>query len=156
MFKSPFRRAEFSGDKAKPLSRKMADANLITGEDLEVLISEISSKISTLNQRETEMNKNDTSEIDLVERYVLLRRIKVERREHRKELDERLEQKAMLDNYEKAAQESSNDDDDGHDDDYDPKTAYTLELADARAAEYSRLNNLSSRKRMKLKVERVK
>lgn len=51
----------------------------------------------------------------------------------------------MLDNDVETAEESSKDDDVDRDDDQDPEIANTLELADARAAEYSRLNNILSR-----------
>ena len=48
----------------------------------------------------------------------------------------------MLDNNVEATEESSNGKDDDHNDDYDPETADTLELADAKAAEYTQLKNL--------------
>ena len=124
--------------KQKLLSRKMAEANAVTGDHLEVLISDICSIISTLNPRETEIRKNATSEVDLVERDDFLCRIRVERRELSKELAEHSAQKAVLDIDVESAEESSNDYYDDHDDDYDLKTAVTLKLADARAAEYSR------------------
>ena len=41
-----------------------------------------------------------------------------------------------------AADESSDDNDEEQDDDDEPEHAYVLELAEATAAEYSRLNNL--------------
>ena len=61
---------------------KMAEANPIV--ILEQLFGEVCTKISTLNKRETDINKNSTSDIDLVEKDVLLRRIRVERRELQK------------------------------------------------------------------------
>ena len=66
----------------------MAEGNRIKIENLEILIGEVCTKISTLNRRETDINKNSTSEIDLVEKDVLLRRIRVERRELNKQLAE--------------------------------------------------------------------
>ena len=66
----------------------MAEANPINMENIEILIGEVCTKISTLNRRETDINKNSTSEIDLVEKDVLLRRIRVERREINKQLAE--------------------------------------------------------------------
>ena len=63
---------------------KMAEANPI--ENLALLIGEVCTKISTLNKREPDINKNSTSEIDLVEKDILLRRIRVERRELQKQL----------------------------------------------------------------------
>ena len=60
----------------------MAEANPI--ENLELLIGEVCTKISIINKRETDINKNSTSKIDLVEKDVLLRRIRVERRELQK------------------------------------------------------------------------
>ena len=60
----------------------MAEANSIV--NLEQLIADVCTKISALNKRETDINKNSTSDIDLVEKDVLLRRIRVERRELQK------------------------------------------------------------------------
>ena len=62
----------------------MAEANPI--ENLELLIGEVCTKISTLNKMKTDINTNSTSEIDLVEKDALLRRIRVERRELQKQL----------------------------------------------------------------------
>ena len=50
----------------------MAEAN--PTENLELLIGEVCTKISSISKRETDINKNSTSEIDLVEKDVLLRR----------------------------------------------------------------------------------
>ena len=58
--------------KNKNIIQKMAEANPINIENLEILIGEVCAKISTLNRRETNINKNSTSEIDLVEKDVLL------------------------------------------------------------------------------------
>ena len=63
---------------------EMAEANSL--ENLEQLIGDVCTKISTLNKRETDINKNSTSDIDLVEKDVLLRRIRLERRQLQKEL----------------------------------------------------------------------
>ena len=46
----------------------MAEANPIV--NLEQLIGEVFTKIPTLNKRETDINKNSTSDIDLVENDV--------------------------------------------------------------------------------------
>ena len=67
----------------------MAEANIMSAERLEVIIAEICTKISTLNRRETEINRNTTSEADVVKTDLLLRRIRSERRELNKELAER-------------------------------------------------------------------
>ena len=72
----------------------------------------------------------------------MLRRIRVERRELQKELADYSTQKALIDNNVEAADESSDDDDEEQDDDDEPEHADVLELVEARAAEYSRLNNL--------------
>ena len=117
----------------------MAEANSMV--NLEQLIGDVCTKISTLNKRETDINKNSTSDIDLVEKDVLLRRIRVERRQLQKELSDYSTQKALIDNNVEANDESSDDDDEEQDDD-EPEQADILELVEARAAEYSRLNNL--------------
>ena len=118
---------------------EMAEANSL--ENLEQLIGDVCTKISTLNKRETDINKNSTSDIDLVEKDVLLRRIRLERRQLQKELADYSTQKALIDNNVEANDESSDDDDEEQDDD-EPEHADVLELVEARAAEYSRLNNL--------------
>ena len=99
-------------------------------------------------------NKNCTSEIDLVEKDVLLWRLRVERRELQKQLAHYSTQKALIDNNVKAAEESSDDDDEEPDD--EPEEADTLELVEARAAEYSRLNNLLARNKTIPKAVRQK
>ena len=113
-------------------------------------------KIFTLKRRETDINKNSTSEIDLVEKDVLLRRIRVERREIQKQLADYPTQKALIDNNVEAAEESSDDDDEEHDEDDEPEKADTLELAEARAAEYSHLNNLLERNKYNIKSRKTK
>ena len=117
---------------------EMAEANSL--ENLEQLIGDVCTKISTLNKRETDINKNSTSDIDLVEKDVLLRRIRLERRQLQKELADYSTQKALIDNNVEANDESSDDDEEQEDD--EPEHADVLELVEARAAEYSRLNNL--------------
>ena len=77
----------------------------MSAEGLEGIIAEICTKISTLNRREAEINRNTTSEVDVVEKDVLLRRIRSERGELNKELAECSSQKAMLDNNVEAAED---------------------------------------------------
>ena len=101
--------------------------------------------------KETDINKNSTSEIDLVEKDVLLRRKRVERRERVKLLAEYSTEKAFIDNNLEAAEESSDDDDEEQDDDDEPESADTLELEEVRAAEYSRLNKMLARNKNDIK-----
>ena len=116
----------------------MAEANPIV--NLEQVIGDVCTKLSTLNKREQDINKNSTSDIDLVEKDVLLRRIRAERRQLQKELAEYSTQKALIENNVETNDESSDDDEEQDDD--EPEHADVLELVEARAAEYSRLNNL--------------
>ena len=126
----------------------------MSAERLEGIIAEICTKISTLNRREAEINRNTTSEVDVVEKDVLLRRIRSERRELNKELAERSSQKAMLDNNVEAAEEASSDDDE--DEEIDPEAADTLQLADDQTEEFNRLNNLLARNKNDIKARKIK
>ena len=62
----------------------------------------------------------------------------------------------MIDNNVEAAKESSDEDDEEQDDDDEPVHADTLELVEARAADYSRLNNLLARSKNDIKSRTTK
>ena len=106
------------------------------------------------NRRETEINRNTTSVVDVVEKDVLLRRIRAERRDLSKELAELSAQKTMLDNNVEAAEETSSNDDE--DEKIYPEAADTLELADDQTAEFNGLNNLLLRNKNDIKARKTK
>ena len=134
---------------------EMAEANPIV--NIEQLVGDECTEISTLNKRETDININSMSDIDLVEKNVLSRRIRVERRELQKELADYSTQKALINNNVEVDDESSDDNDKEQDDDDDePEHADVLELVEARAAEYSRLNNLLAINKKNIKATRQK
>ena len=61
-------------------------------------ISEICEKLNNLRKREKEINDTAGSEIDIVERDVLSRRIRVEKRDLNKQLSEKSLENALLQN----------------------------------------------------------
>ena len=59
-------------------------------------ISDICEKLNNLRKREKEINDTAGTEVDIVERDVLSRRIRFEKRDLRQQLSEKTVQKAIL------------------------------------------------------------
>ena len=81
----PPSRVELFGDCLEKEQEYLEMAEAYPIVNLEQLIGDECTKISTLNNREMDINKNSTYDIDLVEKDVLLWRIRVERRELQKQ-----------------------------------------------------------------------
>ena len=131
-------------------------AEALNIETLEAQTAEICSKITVLNKRESDIHKNTKSEIDLVERDVLLRRIRAERRELNKKLSDLSTSKSLLENHVEVTNESSDDDDDNHEDESEGENEDTLELSETETAEYNQLANLLSRNKSDIKSRKAK
>ena len=111
-------------------------------------ISDICDKLNNLRKREEEINDNAGTEVDIVERDVLCRRIRVEKRDLSKQLSKKTVEKALLQNN----VEAEDADDDGEDTDDEaediiaaPGANDALVLPDNRQAEYNRLENMMTR-----------
>ena len=118
-------------------------AEALNIETLEAQIAEVCTKITILNKREADVHKNTKSEIYLIERDVLLRRIRTERRELKKKLSDYSTSKSLLENHVEVTNESSDDDEDNHEDESEGENEDTLELFDTKAAEYKSIEIFS-------------
>ena len=111
-------------------------------------ISEICDKLSNLRKREKEINDILGTDVDIVEKDVLCRRIRIEKRELSRQLSEKTAEKALLQN--KVEEEAANEvdvelDDDAEDIIAAPGANDAQELPDNRQAEYNRLENMMAR-----------
>ena len=124
----------------------MADPNNEDqAQSLDNDITKVCEKIQTLNKREKEIS-SATSEIDIVEKDILSRKIRAERRELNKNLSELSVKKALLQNN--VTNNNEQDDDDDDDEAEDEENLDAAEAADvgelqiSKLHEYNRLNNM--------------
>ena len=117
-------------------------------------ITDVCEKLSELFKREKDIKANVRSDIDIVEKDNLLRRIRVERRDLNRQLAELSVQKYLLEN-------NVNDEDDPEDDDDEAEeeedaeevgAADVQELEDDKTDEYHRLHNLLVRTKVETLV----
>ena len=73
-----------------------ADAAQAAQDLLDRQISDICEKLNNLRKREKEINDTAGTEVDIVERDVLSRRIRFEKRDLNKQLSEKTVEKALL------------------------------------------------------------
>ena len=110
-------------------------------------IAEICEKLNNLRKREKEINDTAGTEVDVVEKDVLSRRIRFEKRELRQQLSEKTVEKAILQNN--VEEEDADDDEDTDEEAEDiiaqPGANDALVLPDNRQGEYNRLENMMTR-----------
>ena len=110
-------------------------------------IAEICEKLNNLRKREKEINDTAGTEVDIVEKDVLSRRIRFEKRELRQQLSEKTVEKAILQNN--VEEEDADDDEDTDEEAEDiiaqPGANDALVLPDNRQGEYNRLENMMTR-----------
>ena len=104
-------------------------------------ILDICDKLNNLRKREKEINDNVGTEVDVVEKDVLCRRIRFEKRDLSRQLSEKTVEKALLHNN--VEEEAANEDDEEQDDDAEdiiaaPGANDAQVLPDDRQAEYNR------------------
>ena len=87
-----------------------ADAAQAAQDLLDRQISDICEKLNNLRKREKEINDTAGTEVDIVERDVLSRRIRFEKRDLRQQLSEKTVEKAILQNN--VEEEDADDDED--------------------------------------------
>ena len=105
-------------------------------------ISVICDKLNNLRKREKEINDNVGTEVDVVEKDVLCRRIRFKKRDLSRQLSEKTVEKALLQNN--VEEEAANEDDEESEDDAEdiiaaPGANDAQEIPDNRQAEYNRL-----------------
>ena len=111
-------------------------------------IAEICEKLNNLRKREKEINDTAGTEVDIVEKDVLSKRIRFEKRDLRQQLSEKTVEKAILQNNveeEEADDDNEDTDDEAEDIIAQPGANDALVLPDNRQGEYNRLENMMTR-----------
>ena len=132
----------------------MVQAN-IEPNMLESEISEICDKINQLLKRENDIKTNARTDVDIVEKDNLLRRIRVERRDLNRQLADLSVQKSLMENNVGEVDDDSDEQDEEVDAD-EIGAADTQDLDDEKADEYNRLHNLLCRTKNDIKSRKEK
>ena len=122
---------------------------------LDSQISDICEKINQLMKRENDIKSNAHTDVDIVEKDNLLRRIRVERRDLNRQLADLSVQKSLIENNVGGV----DDDSDEQDEEVDAEeigAADTQDLDDEKADEYNRLHNLLCRTKGDIKIRKEK
>ena len=118
-------------------------------------IADICEKLSELFKREKDIKANVRSDIDIVEKDNLLRRIRVERRDLNRQLAELSVQKSLLENN--VGDDNDPEDDDEAEEEEDAEevgAADVQELEDDKTDEYHRLHNLFVQTRVDIRARK--
>ena len=122
---------------------------------LDSQISDICEKINQLLKRENDIKSNAHTDVDIVEKDNLLRRIRVERRDLNRQLADLSVQKSLIENNVGEIDDES--DEQGEEVDADEiNAADTQDLDDEKADEYNRLHNLMCRTKSDIKSRKDK
>ena len=132
----------------------MAQAN-IEPNMLDGQISEVCDKINQLLKRENDIKSNAHTDVDIVEKDNLLRRIRVERRDLNRQLADLSVQKSLMENNVGEVDDDSDEQDEEVDAD-EIGAADTQDLDDEKADEYNRLHNLLCRTKGDIKIRKEK
>ena len=118
-------------------------------------IADICEKLSELFKREKDIKANVRSDIDIIEKDNLLRRIRVERRDLNRQLAELSVQKSLLENN--VGDDNDPEDDDEAEEEEDAEevgAADVQELEDDKTDEYHRLHNLFVQTRVDIRARK--
>ena len=126
------------------------DPNMLDGE-----ISDICDKINLLLKRENDIKANARSDVDIVEKDNLLRRIRVEKRDLNKQLADLSVQKSLMANNVGEVNDELDEQDEEEDAD-EIGAADTQDLEEENADEYNRLHNLLCRTKGDIKARKEK
>ena len=100
---------------------------------LDNLITEVCEKLNNLKKRERDVNANTTSDIDLVEKDVLLRRIRAEKRDLNRQLADFSVQRALLQNVEEEDKSGIEEQDEDEPKILEPMTNKDLTTSDTKS-----------------------
>ena len=132
----------------------MAQAT-IEPEMLDSQISDVCEKINQLFKREHDIKSNAHTDVDIVEKDNLLRRIRVERRDLNRQLADLSVQKSLIENNVGEIDDES--DEQGEEVDAEEiNAADTQDLDDEKADEYNRQHNLMCRTKSDIKSRKDK
>ena len=132
----------------------MAQAN-VDPNMLDTEITDICDKINQLMKRENDIKSNAHTDVDIVEKDNLLRKIRVERRDLNRQLADLSVQKSLIENNVGGVDDES----DEQDEEVDAEeigAADTQDLDDEKADEYNRLHNLLCRTKADIKSRKDK
>ena len=132
----------------------MAQAN-VDPNMLDTEITDICEKINQLMKRENDIKSNAHTDVDIVEKDNLLRKIRVERRDLNRQLADLSVQKSLIENNVGGVDDES----DEQDEEVDAEeigAVDTQDLDDEKADEYNRLHNLMCRTKSDIKSRKDK
>ena len=132
----------------------MAQAN-VDPNMLDTEITDICEKINQLMKRENDIKSNAHTDVDIVEKDNLLRKIRVERRDLNRQLADLSVQKSLMENNVGEVEDNSDEQDEEVDAD-EVGAADTQDLDDEKADEYNRLHNLLCRTKGDIKIRKDK
>ena len=122
----------------------MAEVNIEAQEQiLDTEITNVCEKLQTLNKREKEIS-SATTDIDIVEKDVLSRKIRAERRELNKTLSELSVKKALMQNNVTNNNEQDDEDDDEAEDEENLDAAEAVDVGELQISKLHEFNRLNS------------
>ena len=133
------------------MAQSIVDPTVLDGN-----IAEVCEKLNQLSKRERDIKTNARTDVDIVERDNLLRKIRVERRDLNRQLAELSVQRSLIENNVGEEHEHDTDDQDEEEDAEEVGAADTQDLDDDRADEYNRLHNLLCRTKVDIKARKEK
>ena len=133
------------------MAQSIVDPTVLDGN-----IAEVCEKLNQLSKRERDIKTNARTDVDIVERDNLLRKIRVERRDLNRQLAELSVQRSLIENYVGEEPEHDTDDQDEEEDAEEVGAADTQDLDDDRTDEYNRLHNLLCRTKVDIKARKEK
>ena len=133
------------------MAQSIVDPTVLDGN-----IAEVCEKLNQLSKRERDIKTNARTDVDIVERDNLLRKIRVERRDLNRQLAELSVQRSLIENNVGEEPEHDTDDQDEEEDAEEVGAADTQDLDDDRTDEYNRLHNLLCRTKVDIKARKEK
>ena len=133
------------------MAQSIVDPTVLDGN-----IAEVCEKLNQLSKRERDIKTNARTDVDIVERDNLLRKIRVERRDLNRQLAELSVQRSLIENNVGEEPEHDTDDQDEEEDAEEEGAADTQDLDDERTDEYNRLHNLLCRTKVDIKARKEK
>ena len=122
------------------MARAIVDPTILDGNMVEVC-----EKLNQLSKRERDIKTNARTDVDIVERDNLLRKIRVQRRDLNRQLAEFSVQRSFIEKNVGEEPEHDTDNQDEEEDAEEVGAADTQDLDDERIDEYNRLRNLLCR-----------
>ena len=133
------------------MAQAIVGPNILDGN-----IAEVCEKLNQLFKRERDIKTNARTDVDIVEKDNLLRRIRVERRDLNRQLADLSVQRSLIENNVGEEDEDDTNDQDEEEDEEEIGAADTQDLDEEKADEYNRLHNLLCRTKVDIKARKEK